>query len=121
MGNNAVCGIKGIGTVKLSLHNGLTKTLTDVRYIPDLKRNLISLGTLDSIGLSYKASSGSLSVMKGSLIVMKGEKKNGLYVLKGRTDYGIAAVGSLVTQDKTSLWHQRLAHVSERRLDELSK
>ncbi|XP_031260601.1 uncharacterized protein LOC116118767 [Pistacia vera] len=46
------------------------------------------------LNLQSGAANGSLSVMKGSLVVMKSEKRNGLYVLKGRVESGIAVVGS---------------------------
>ncbi|XP_059663883.1 cysteine-rich repeat secretory protein 38-like [Cornus florida] len=34
--------ILGIGTVKIKTYNGLVRTLSDVRHVPDLKMNLIS-------------------------------------------------------------------------------
>jgi hypothetical protein len=46
MGNDDVCEIKWIGTIHLKMHNGVVKTLTEVRYVPDLKKNLFSLGVL---------------------------------------------------------------------------
>jgi hypothetical protein len=45
MGNNVACKIIGIGTIKIRMHDGIVRTLTNVRHIPDLKKNLISLGT----------------------------------------------------------------------------
>lgn len=53
MGNNKACRVIGIGTVKLTLADGIVKTLTDVRHVPDLKRSLISLGTLEAAGYSF--------------------------------------------------------------------
>ncbi|KAH9684673.1 DNA (cytosine-5)-methyltransferase 1B [Citrus sinensis] len=51
-------------------------------------------------------------------IVMKGVRKNGLYILVGSSlGHGISAS---VVRDKTKLWHMRLAHISERGLRELS-
>ena len=107
--------------MKLKLHDGMLKTLNDVRYIPDLKRNLISLGVLDSNGYCYKAQNGVLKVMKGSMVVLKAEKRNGLYLLDGVAIIGTAAVVAPKILDKTTLWHMRLAHVSEKGLMELSK
>ena len=45
--------------------DGVEKVLQQVRYIPGLKRNLISLGTLDVKGYLYKAFGGMLKVSKG--------------------------------------------------------
>ncbi|KAH9648352.1 hypothetical protein KPL70_025549 [Citrus sinensis] len=49
MGNNAICKVIGMGNVSLRLHDGTTWELREVRYVPDLKRNLISLGITDVI------------------------------------------------------------------------
>jgi len=32
------------------MHDGVVRKLADVRYVPGLRRNLISTGTLDSVG-----------------------------------------------------------------------
>ncbi|KAL5858125.1 hypothetical protein ACOSQ3_005583 [Xanthoceras sorbifolium] len=123
MGNNHACKIAGMGTVKIKMHDGVIRTLTDVRHIPDLKRNLISLSTLDSNGYKFTGGDGVLKVAKGSLIVMKAEKIGKLYILKGSTVTGATAVStsSLSDSDVTRLWHMRLGHMSERGLSELSR
>ncbi|PHT81193.1 hypothetical protein T459_14208 [Capsicum annuum] len=54
MGNNTPCKVLGKGTVQIRMHDGVVRTLTDVRYVPNLKKNLISLGTLKSLGCKYK-------------------------------------------------------------------
>ena len=51
-GNNVVCKIVGIRNVNLKLHDGTIRELREVRYVPELKRNLIYLGMLDQMGLS---------------------------------------------------------------------
>ncbi|KAL5766903.1 hypothetical protein ACOSP7_017520 [Xanthoceras sorbifolium] len=123
MGNNHACKIAGMGTVKIKMHDGVIRTLTDVRHIPELKRNLISLSTLDSNDYKFTGGDGVLKVAKGSLIVMKAEKIGKLYILKGSTVTGAAAVStsSLSDSDVTRLWHMRLGHMSERGLSELSR
>lgn len=42
--------VAGIGSVRLKLSNGSVKILLGVRHVPELKRNLISLGILDFSG-----------------------------------------------------------------------
>ncbi|GJX33744.1 retrovirus-related pol polyprotein from transposon TNT 1-94 [Tanacetum coccineum] len=44
---NRECKIRGIGKVRLQLKDGSSFVLHNVRYILELKRNLISLGTLE--------------------------------------------------------------------------
>ena len=50
MGNDVSCKAIGIGSIKIKTHDGVVRTLTKVRHIPDSKCNLISLGTLESLG-----------------------------------------------------------------------
>ena len=82
MGNNASCKIASVGTIKVKMFDGVVRTLSDVRHIPKLKRNLISLSTLDSKGYKYTAESRVLNISKSSFVVMKGQRKSAkLYVL----------------------------------------
>lgn len=80
-GNNNACKVQGVGSISLRMNNEKVVKLTKVRYIPDLKRNLISLGTLDESGCCYKAKNGCLNVYKGNSIVLS--RVNGLYILSG--------------------------------------
>jgi len=81
MGNNAQCNVTGIGIVKIKTHDSVATTLSNVRHVPDLKRNLISLGTLESKGCKYSAEGEVLKVSKGSRILLKGLRHGSLYVL----------------------------------------
>ncbi|KAG8479138.1 hypothetical protein CXB51_029778 [Gossypium anomalum] len=111
IGNNTSCKIAGVGTIKVKMFDGVVRTLSDVRHVPELKRNLISLSTLDSKGYRYTTESGVLKISKGSLVVMKGQRKTAkLYVLQGSTVTGDAAVtsSSLSDDDITKFWHMRL-------------
>ncbi|KAG8473064.1 hypothetical protein CXB51_035003 [Gossypium anomalum] len=124
MGNNALCKIEGVGTIKVKMFDGVVRTLTDVRHVPELKRNLILLSTLDSKGYRYAAESGVLKISKGSLVVIEGQRKIAkLYVLQGSIVTGDAAVASsfLSDDDITKLWHMHLGHMSENGMVELSK
>jgi len=106
------------------MHDGIVRTLADVRHIPSMSKNLISLSTLDAKGYKYSGGDGVLKVSKGSLIVMKGELKSpNLYRLRGTTITGDATVisNSSSNSDATDLWHKRLGHMSEQGLHELCK
>ena len=41
MGNNVVCKIIEIGNIRLKLYDVTIRELKQVRFVPDLKRNLI--------------------------------------------------------------------------------
>ena len=72
MGNDTTCTIFGMGTIKIKMSDGVVRTLEEVRYIPNMRKNLISLGTLDSKGYNYKSENGIMKVSKGAMVVMKG-------------------------------------------------
>jgi hypothetical protein len=50
VGDDTPCHIVGVGSVQIRIHDGMTRTLTDVKHIPMMVRNLISLSTLDCDG-----------------------------------------------------------------------
>lgn len=83
-----MCKIVGTGTIKLHLKDGSCKILTDVTLIPQLKRNLISFGALESKGCWFKSENGLLHVLKGTKIIMTGKRLNGLYYLEAKTVTG---------------------------------
>ncbi|KAL6228383.1 hypothetical protein ACLB2K_002333 [Fragaria x ananassa] len=100
-GDDSPCRILGIGLVKIRMHDGVVRKLENVRYIPMLRKNLISLGTLDKVGYRYSSKEGRLKVIKGSLVVMKGDiQPNKLYKLQGTTIRGGVAMSTEVN-DKT--------------------
>ncbi|KAG8485080.1 hypothetical protein CXB51_021402 [Gossypium anomalum] len=124
MGNNTSCKITSVGTIKVNMFDGVVRTLSNVRHVPELKRNLISLSTLNLKGYRYIAESGVLKISKGSLVVMKGQRKaTKLYVLQDSTITGDAAIAfSLLSDDViTKIWHMRLGHMSKNSMVELSK
>uniref|UniRef100_A0A803QAF2 Retrovirus-related Pol polyprotein from transposon TNT 1-94-like beta-barrel domain-containing protein n=1 Tax=Cannabis sativa TaxID=3483 RepID=A0A803QAF2_CANSA len=101
--------------------DGIKRTIKNVRYVPKLKRNLFFIGELAASDCTIKIEE-SLRVIKGSLIVMKGDIKNGIYVLNAKAVLGTENVAvNEKGSDKTRMWHLRLSHVSERGLIELEK
>ncbi|KAK3024018.1 hypothetical protein RJ639_045038 [Escallonia herrerae] len=97
------------------MFDGIVRTLGDVRYMPNLKKNLISLGTLDSIDCSISIKGGVMKVSKGAMVIMKGQKTKNLYKLIGNTVIGGASVSTHAgsSNDNSELWHKRLGHLSE--------
>ncbi|KAK3036404.1 hypothetical protein RJ639_030003 [Escallonia herrerae] len=96
MGSDVACKVVGIGSIQIKMHDGIVRTLTDVRHVPELRKILIYLGTLDSNGCSYRA---------GNTV----------------TGPAVATSSSDIDSDTTKLWHMRLGHISERGMNVLSK
>lgn len=79
LGNDQVYQVEGMGDIKIKIHDGSVKILSDVRYVPDLKRNLISLGVLELTSFSFKSEKGIMNIYKGDRIIMKGFRDHSLY------------------------------------------
>lgn len=122
MGNNSQSETVGIGTIEFQRHDGKQVILTNVRHVPDMGKNLISLGSLEAKGFKYAAEDGTLTVRRGSEIVMTGTRSSGnIYILQGYTVISSTSATVTPTSDRTKLWHQRLGHMSEKGLNILSK
>ena len=93
--------ITGIGSTKFQLWDGSIRIIENIRLVPELRRNLLSLGMFDSNGCSYKSKRGTLKAMKGSLVVLKGLLQQGLYVLQGKAITSVIATAKV--QDETRL------------------
>lgn len=66
----------------------------------ELRRNLIYLGVLASIGYKCIVQGGFMKVMKGIWVVMKAKRFWNLYKHEGRTKIGHAIVASKGASDK---------------------
>ncbi|KAM3289774.1 hypothetical protein P3S67_018063 [Capsicum chacoense] len=82
------------------MHDGIVRTLRNVRCVPELKKNLISLGTLESFGCKYTGEGGVLEVSRGGLVVVTARKPGTLYTLLGSTITGVAT-GSISDGDSS--------------------
>ena len=65
MGDDHPCHMERICTVLVKMFDGMVQELKDVRYVPQLKKNLIFVGALKALGLEVSIRDG---VLKLSLI-----------------------------------------------------
>ena len=115
MGNDVVCKTIGIGNICMKMFDGQVRTLMNVRYILNLKKNLLLLGTLETHGYKFSGADGAIKVTKGSMMILKGERTANFYKMIGSV---IVFYASTTTEkeDTIILWHIRLGHMSERDL-----
>jgi len=100
----------------------MIRILSNLYHIPDLKHNLITLGTIESNGCKYSAKCGVLKILKGALVFMKGERLQSLYILQGSTMTGsIGITTPLPIEDHSRLWHAHFGHMSKKGMTMLSK
>jgi hypothetical protein len=118
LGDNRPCKIVGMGNVKIKQRNGNQWLLKEVKHVLDLGKNLISTGQLASEGCISIFTDKTWKVIKGSLVIAKGEKVGTLYLCIGNTDSSISLASTGVD---TTLWHHRLGHMSEKGMQILHK
>jgi len=58
---------------------------------------------------------------KDSMVVLKADRRNNLYYLKGSTVTGQVATSTSSDEDSTRLWHMRLGHTGEKSLQTLAR
>ena len=91
-----------VGDIRIRMHDGIMRTLTGVRHVPELKKNMLSLSAFDSAGYQYSLKCGALKVVRGVLVIMKGIKHNGLYELQGEivTEFAAKTSDAFVRKSK---------------------
>ncbi|GJU33535.1 retrovirus-related pol polyprotein from transposon TNT 1-94, partial [Tanacetum coccineum] len=108
--------------VGIQLKDGSSFVLHNVKYILELKRNLISLETLEKEGYTVKLQSGKVKVINGSMVILSGIRRdNCVYSLDG---HAMAGELNASVEEKDSLapvWHKILGHISEAGLQLLEK
>ena len=78
----------GGDTVLIKMFDGMVRELKKVKYVPQLKKNLISVGILEALSVKISGGDGVLKMLRGSMVAMKGIQRNNLYYLKGNTVTG---------------------------------
>jgi hypothetical protein len=114
MGNDFSCKIVGVGSIQIKMHDGTVRKLIDVRHVPKLSKNLITLGVLYYVGYRCTTQGGVLKVSKGILVVMKAKRIGNLYQLEGRTKINQAVVAYEGGSNSIHLWNQHLGHMCEK-------
>ncbi|GKE74594.1 retrovirus-related pol polyprotein from transposon TNT 1-94 [Tanacetum coccineum] len=96
--------IASIGDVVLKISFGKSWTLKDVRYIPGLKRRLISVRQLDEEGYHVSFGDQQWKVTKGSLVVAHGKKSGSLYMV----EVHLEEIGAITNgSGSAALWFEK--------------
>ena len=105
--------VLGRGEVHIKTSLGVWK-LKEVRYIPGLTKQLISVGQLDREGYHVTFVRNTWKVAKGSLVVAKGERTGTLYLVSSLDELNFVKEKS-----DGNLWHKRMGHLGEKGLKAL--
>ena len=110
LGDDEACSITGKGDVQITQSDGSVLQLRDVRHVPNLTRNLISVGQLSDSGIVTSFTKDSWKMTKGALVMARGKKEGTLYVTSGTHSAIMVASSDL----DASIWHHQLGHMSEK-------
>ena len=69
LGDDGHCNIIGKGDATIKLANGVPQKLIDVRHVPSLRKNLISVDKLATCGYATTFLGDSWKVTKGAMVV----------------------------------------------------
>jgi hypothetical protein len=121
LGDNARYTVKGVGTSSFQLDSNIPLQLSEVLYVPGMKRNLVFVSVLEDKGYKVTFSEGKiLAWHKNShmdYVRVIGVRENSLYRLNARPVH--ALLHDII--NLSELWHRRLAHLHYRALPTLGK
>ena len=70
MEDDHTCRLVGKGTVRIKMYDGTMRELKEVRYIPSMIKNIISVGALKVEGLRGTLEEGVFKMSNDSLVVL---------------------------------------------------
>ncbi|CAN1352537.1 Retrovirus-related Pol polyprotein from transposon TNT 1-94, partial [Linum perenne] len=112
MGNASSAQIKGKGKITLKLTSGKILSLSNVAFVPSLRRNLISAGLLIKAGMKLVLEADKLVISKNGIFVGKGYLSNGLFIVDASVLINENAVSSSYLVESCDMWHARLGHLN---------
>eukprot|EP00253_Pinus_taeda_P010706 PITA_10706 len=118
LGDSVTYPVKGIGTITLHLNQGQTLHL-QVLYVPDLKKNLVSISVMEDKGFKMTFIDGKVHVWQRNLrdAFTLGFRVEGLYQVGGSLLEAMTCDPSL----QSKLWHRRFAHLHFKALPDVRK
>ena len=121
LGDDSKYAVKGVGKTSFQLETGDQLHMSNVLYVPGLKKNLLSISALEDKGYRVAFMDGKvLTWPKESSIDSAGViriRDEGLYRLMGKPLQALAHSNV----DLSELWHRRYAHIHYRALPALPR
>ncbi|MCO5609186.1 hypothetical protein L7F22_063409 [Adiantum nelumboides] len=114
--NNASYPIKDVGKILITILDGSNLCLSDVLYVPGIKKNLLSVSSLSKNALRVIFEDDICIVRdreNGYSLITTGTLENGLFVLDHYEKQIQACIAETKTQamQDVELWHARFGHV----------
>lgn len=121
IGDDACYSVKGAGSNSFQLDSGIPLHLSDVLFVPGIKRNLISISALEDKGYHVAFADGKVlawkknSSIQSALVI--GVRHDSLYKLSAHLIQVLAHDSS----SSSELWHKRFGHLNFRTLSTMEK
>ena len=112
VGDDYAYKVVGIDTVHIRMFNGIELVLEDMKHVPKMKMNVISLSALEAKGCMFIDRDRCCEVMKGTLVYMKARGCGHLYMLIGSTIHG-GAVRTAVRSMVARMWQVPKGHMGK--------
>jgi hypothetical protein len=121
LGDDARYSVRGVGTSTFQLDSDMHLKLEEVLYVPGMKRNLVSISSLEDKGYKITFSEGRVFAWHKDSHINSSKlidvRDNNLYKLTIKPVQALLhAIISL-----SELWHRRLSHIHYRALPMLRK
>ncbi|KAE8969014.1 hypothetical protein PR001_g27622 [Phytophthora rubi] len=107
----------GVGTVRFMIDSGRVIKVTEVLYVPDLDRRLLSIPSLVAKGASVEFTGDGCIISFEGRLVARVEKRDKLFVwnvVETTDEERMPDVAASAELPPGSLWHERLGHVSKK-------
>ncbi|KAK9711969.1 hypothetical protein QE152_g25159 [Popillia japonica] len=113
----------GIGNIEVKcLVNNVTRycIIKNVYYVPELRKNLLSVSKMEQNGLKVIFSERNVKVYKGSKIIMTGNNNGSLYSIDMELDIPRCNYSAnKVNKDQVELWYRRYGRLSVNNINKL--
>jgi hypothetical protein len=133
--NGVEAEVKAIGDLSLELYDGFRLQLSDILYVPSLRRNLISVSCLDDDGYDCHFGNGKCRIVINNKCVGLAFRQDKLYLsslsenVNDVSTENENASSSMNATNKRKrvhdvslkLWHYHLGHISRGRIEQLIK
>ena len=121
MGNGAKVAVLAVGEVALHLPSGAFIALDACYFVPSIIKNIISISCLTVSGYKFVFENNGCSILLDDKIITKGTLHNGLFMLDTTPHIMNINVSKRKRDELNSayLWHCRLGHIHERRIQKL--
>jgi hypothetical protein len=109
IGDKTKLQIIGTGNVKMAImvDGKVVKcTIKNVLHVPSLGYNLLSVGAMESNGMTASFGGGICSIFAGSKKIAQGTRVGNIYMLDAAADSGISCTATISMET----WHARLGH-----------